>query len=94
MGCYASGGYYMNLDVWKGLPDSTKQIINTVNAEIPEKYADLTNQLYSKNTSQLKDARCVFSTLPDEEVQRWKALLVPKIYDDWIQKMERRSAGP
>ena len=90
MGCYASGSYYMNLDVWKALPENIKQIITETNAGIPDRYADMTNRLYKKNTSQLRDARCVFFTLPDEEVAKCKTILVPKIYDDWVKKMEKR----
>jgi len=90
MGCYASGGYYMNLDVWNELPDNIKQIIDETNAVLPERYADMTNQLFGKITGKLRDANCTFYTLPDEEVERCKNILLPKIYEDWTKKMDKR----
>ncbi len=90
MGCYASGGYYMNQDVWEGLPDDIKQIIDETNAAVPDRYVDLTNQLFTKITGKLQEAHCTFYTFPDAVVEDCKSILIPKIYDDWIQKMEKR----
>jgi len=90
MGCYASGGYYMNLDTWNKLPDDIKAIVRELTSQAPEVYADLTNKLLKKTTDALLKAKCRIYSLSPEEVERWKAKLVPRIYDDWIKEMEKR----
>jgi len=90
MGCYAPGAYYMNLDRWEKLPKEIKQIINKINEEGIDVYADISNKLLQRTTETLLAAKCNIYSLPRDEVLRWKAPLVPKTYDDWISEVEKK----
>jgi TRAP-type transport system periplasmic protein len=90
MGCYASGGYYLNLDTWKKLPPHIQQVIDEVNGLVPDVYVEMTNQLYANTTRQLKESGCHIYSLSNDEFARWKTVLVPGIYDEWIAKMEKQ----
>ena len=37
----------------------------------------------------LKDSGCNFYTLPEDEANRWKKLVVPALWNDWIEKEKR-----
>lgn len=87
MGCYATGGYYMNLDTWNSLPDDIKAIIDQINEEFPDVAAELSNELLQKTTETLLAAGNEVYCLPPKEIERWKAKLVPRIYEDWIKEM-------
>jgi len=90
MGCYATGGYYMNLDSWKGLPDDIKRIIDDLYDEHLDVYIGMANELGEKTTKALLARKCDIYSLPPSEVERWKAKLVPRTYDEWVKKMEKR----
>ena len=90
MGCYATGAYYMNRDVWSNLPDQMKKAIEDLRAEHLDVYIEMTNKLHQKTTEALRAGECDIYSLPQNEVQRWRDKLVPKIYDDWKDEMKKK----
>ena len=90
IGCFASGGYFMNLNTWNKLPDDIKEIIKKINAEFPDVGAEKSNEVLKKTTDTLLKAKVEIYSLPPDEVAKWKALLVPRIYDDWTKQMEEK----
>jgi TRAP-type C4-dicarboxylate transport system substrate-binding protein len=90
IGCYASGGYFMNLKTWNNLPDDIKKIIKKINEEFPDVGANMSNEILKKTTDTLLKAKVDIYSLPPEEVAKWKAVLVPHIYDDWVKQMEAK----
>lgn len=88
IGCYATGGYFMNLDVWDKLPDDIRSIINELYAEYPTKRTEIVDKELRETTDTMIAAGNEIYCLPPEEVARWKAKVVPMIYDDWVEKME------
>ena len=86
-GCYASGGYYMNLDTWNKLPDDIKSIVNQIDSEFVDKTAETANPLLKSTTELLLKNGANISTLSSEEQTRWKSVLLPGIYDTYIKKM-------
>lgn len=90
IGCYASGGYFMNLKTWNKLPDDVKQIITKVNDEFPDVAAKMSNEQLKQTTETLLKAKVDIYSLPPDEVAKWKAVLVPAVYDDWIKQMESK----
>lgn len=91
IGCYASGGYFMNLKTWTGLPDDVKQIIAKINEDFPDAAASISNEQLKQTTETLLKAKVDIYSLPADEVAKWKAILVPGVYDDWIKQMETKS---
>lgn len=87
LGCYASGGYFMNLNTWNKLPDDVKKIVTQLNQEFPDVAIKMQTELHKKTTDALKKANCTTYTLPAAELAKWKAILVPAIYDDWTKDM-------
>ncbi len=90
IGCYASVGYFMNLKVWNKLPQDIQKIIINVNDEFPDVAVKITNDLLKQTTETLLKAKVTIYSLPAEEAAKWKAILVPKIYDDWTKQMEAK----
>jgi TRAP-type C4-dicarboxylate transport system substrate-binding protein len=90
IGCYASGGYFMNLNTWNKLPDDIKKIVNQVNQEFPDVGIRMQNELHKKTTETLLKAKCNIYSLPANEIAKWKTVLVPAIYDDWTKDMESK----
>jgi len=90
MGCYATGGYYMNLDSWNRLPAHIKKIIDDLYAEHVDFYINSINKTGESTTKALLAAKCEIYPLAPSEVERWKAKLVPGLYDDWISKMTKK----
>lgn len=87
LGCYASGGYFMNLNTWNKLPDDIKTIINKLNQEFPDVAIKMQAELHKKTTDTLLKAKCNIYSLPANEIAKWKAVLIPAIYDDWMKDM-------
>ena len=85
LGCYASGGYFMNLKTWNKLPEDIKKIVNQLNNEFPDVAIKMQAELHKKTTEALLKAKCNIYSLSTGEVAKWKAVLVPAIYDDWIK---------
>jgi TRAP-type C4-dicarboxylate transport system substrate-binding protein len=90
LGCYASGGYFMNLNTWNKLPDDIKKIVTQLNWEFPDVAIKMQSELHKKTTDTLLKAKCNIYSLPADEIARWRAILVPAIYDDWIKDMESK----
>ncbi len=87
LGCYASGGYFMNLNTWNKLPDNIKTVVNQLNDEFPDVAIKMQAELHKKTTDTLLKAKCNIYNLPANEVTKWKTVLVPSIYDDWTKDM-------
>jgi TRAP-type C4-dicarboxylate transport system substrate-binding protein len=85
LGCYASGGYFMNLNTWNKFPDDIKKIVHQLNQEFPDVAIKMQAELHKKTTDTLLKAKCNIYSLPANEIAKWKAILVPAIYDDWIK---------
>jgi TRAP-type C4-dicarboxylate transport system substrate-binding protein len=90
LGCYASGGYFMNLNTWNKFPGDIKTIINQLSQEFPDVATKMQTELHKKTTDTLLQAKCNIYSLPANEVARCKGILVPAIYDDWIKDMESK----
>ena len=90
LGCYASGGYFMNLNTWSKFPDDIKKIVTQLSQEFPDVAIKMQGELHKKTTDTLLKAKCNIYSLPANEVARCKAILVPAIYDDWIKDMESK----
>ena len=90
IGCYASGGYFINLKTWAKLPDDIKQIIAKINDEFPDVAANMSNEQLKQTTETLLKAKVDIYSLPPDEVAKWKAILVPGVYDDWTKQMEAK----
>jgi len=90
VGCFVSGSYYMNLDTWDKLPDDIKAIIKDLNAEFTDQCIKSHNEDLKKTTETLLEAGKDIYSITPAEVERWKSKLVPKIYDDWVAKMESK----
>ena len=80
----------MNLNTWNKLPDDIKKIIAQFNQELPDVAAKMQTDLQKKTTDALLKAKCDTYTLPANEVAKWKAILVPAIYDDWTKDMSSK----
>jgi len=90
IGCYAAANYYMNLDTWNKLPKDVKEIIKQLNKDYLVERTKLQNQQLKETTETLIANENDIYCLPADEVERWKAKLVPKIYDDWVSEMEAK----
>jgi TRAP-type C4-dicarboxylate transport system substrate-binding protein len=90
IGCYASGGYFMNLNTWNKFPDDLKKIVNQLNQEFPDVAIKMQSELHKKTTDAALKAKCNIYSLSADEIAKWKAVLVPVIYDDWTKDMEAK----
>jgi len=77
----------MNLKTWNKLPEDIKKIVNQLNNEFPDVAIKMQAELHKKTTEALLKAKCNIYSLSAGEVAKWKAVLVPAIYDDWIKDM-------
>lgn len=90
LGCYTTGGYYMNLDTLNKLPVEIQKIINDLVGEYLDAYLEMVNEASNKTTKAMLAANCDIYSLTPAEADRWKAKIVPQIYNDWIEKVEKK----
>ncbi len=81
----------MNKDKWEALPEDIREKINKVNEQYFEEVAmglwDQQNEVAWKWA--VEETGMEEIILPDEEVERWKALIKP-IQDDYITKLNEK----
>ena len=90
MGCYTTGGYYMNLDTLNKLPAEIQKIVDDLVEEYPDVWVEMINKWSDKTIEAMHAAKCELYTLPVAEADRLKAKIVPRIYNDWIKKTEKK----
>jgi len=52
--------------------------------------ANMSNEQLKQTTETLLKAKVDIYSLPPDEVAKWKAILVPGVYDDWTKQMEAK----
>ena len=77
-----------NMDKWEALPDDVKKTIKDVNKDSIDMFMETYAKLEPKNIEPLKDVSN-FHVLSDEEMQRWKAKIVPEMWKNWIEKNKK-----
>jgi TRAP-type C4-dicarboxylate transport system substrate-binding protein len=91
-GSYNVGIVFMNKDRWNSLPPDVRKVIEEVNVRAIDIYNEVFAKAEAADVAPLKPAGCTFYTLPPDEMNRWKSLVVPGIWNDWIEK--QKQAGP
>ncbi len=87
-GSYNVGIVFMNKDKWNSLPADVRKVIEEVNARAIDIYDDVFAKAEAPDVAPLKPAGCTFYTLPPDEMNRWKNLVVPAIWNNWIEKQK------
>lgn len=88
-GNYGAMGIIMNKDKWNSLPKDIRKTIKEVN----DMGVDITSNIYAKEEQRyvepLIKAGCSFYTLPKDEAEKWKSLVVPDIYIEWVERNKK-----
>ena len=91
-GNYLTEVIIFNRKRFDSLPKDIQDIIITVSAETVSMYADLYSREEPAYVTPLKEAGCTFYTLPEAEMQRWRGLVLPMLWDGWIKKHSKGGA--
>jgi TRAP-type C4-dicarboxylate transport system substrate-binding protein len=84
-GSYTNQIICMNKDRWEGLPPDIRKIIEEVNAKGVDIYAEVFGNEEPRFVAPLKE-KCKFYSLPSSEAARWKDLVVPGIWNSWVER--------
>jgi len=88
MGIYASQATVINKSLWEKLPNDLQAIVNQLGEEFPYKSTELIMEINSKWIKEgLKNGAKVYA-LPEEELKRWKSIVTPRIWEDWLKARE------
>jgi TRAP-type C4-dicarboxylate transport system substrate-binding protein len=89
MGIYVSVATAINKNLWNKLPEDLKGIFNQLGEEFPKKSIEIIMALNAKWIEQgLKGGAKVYA-LPKGEMERWKNIVTPKIWEDWLKSREK-----
>lgn len=88
-GSYNVGIVFFNMDKWNSLPPEIRKVIEEVNTKAIDIYVDVFAKAEPPDVAPLKDSGCTFYTLPEGEMNRWKNLVVPGIWDNWIERQKQ-----
>ena len=88
-GSYNVGIVFFNKDKWDSLPPEIRKVIEEVNTKAIDIYVDVFAKAEPPDVAPLKDSGCTFYTLPPDEVTRWKNLVVPGIWNNWIERQKK-----
>jgi len=79
----------INKDKWNSLPEDIRNIIEEVNKKGVDIYTDLYARTEPDYVKPLQSAGCDFYTLPPDEAARWKNLIIPGMWNDWVAKHKK-----
>jgi TRAP-type C4-dicarboxylate transport system substrate-binding protein len=85
-GSYSIQYACFNKDKWDSLPADIRQVIEEVNKRGTDIYIDVYAKMEPDFIKPLKEGGCSFYTLPSQEVARWKSLVIPWMWDAWIER--------
>jgi TRAP-type C4-dicarboxylate transport system substrate-binding protein len=88
---YASNGTVISMDVWKKLPPDIQKKIEGLEPEAYEVILKTIMEANTKYTKVMKAAGVQFYRLPSQEEARWRELIVPMLWDEWVA--QRQKAG-
>jgi TRAP-type C4-dicarboxylate transport system substrate-binding protein len=91
-GNYATFAIVFNRDRWESLPPDIRRIIGEVNSRAIDMYTTLYAKEEPTYVSPLKKAGCSFYTLTGDEFARWKNLIVPWLWNEWVER--HKQYGP
>lgn len=89
MGPQAFFAIVMNLDFYNSLPDDLKEMVAQLNSEVPEQGTAILAQGTLEVYNQLKKEGKTINVLSAEEAQRWKNLVVPGLFDAWVEEVTK-----
>lgn len=89
MGCFVFNPIVMNLSFWNSLPDDIKGIITQINADLADQSIQLVAEPEFKVMDQLRSEGKTVYVLPPDEAKKWKDLVIPGLYDAWIEEMTK-----
>jgi TRAP-type C4-dicarboxylate transport system substrate-binding protein len=81
----------MNKDKWDSLPPDIRKIIEEVNKKGIDIYADVYKNEEPRYAAPLKE-KCNFYTLPSSEAMRWKNMVIPGLWNNWVER--HKQYGP
>jgi TRAP-type C4-dicarboxylate transport system substrate-binding protein len=90
-GSYTNQIICMNKDKWDSLPPDIRKIIEEINAKGVDIYAEVYKKEEPRYVAPLKE-KCQFYSLPSNEAARWKNLIVPGIWNSWVDR--NKQYGP
>ena len=88
-GSYSIQYVCFNKNKWDSLPVDIRQVIEEVSARGTDIYTDVYAKMEPESIAPLKEKGCSFYTLPSQEAARWKSLVVPWLWDDWIERNKK-----
>ena len=91
-GNYSTQYVCFNKDKWDSLPEDIRQVIEEVNKRGTDIYTDVYAKMEPDYIKPLKDGGCSFYTLPPQEAVRWRNLVVPWLWNVWIE--QNKKFGP
>ena len=78
---------YINRNTWKKLPADVQQKMEKICADMSFKYAEITQNGYTRFRSDFKKAGCEVRDMPDEDLQKWSQMGdLGSLPETWVKK--------
>lgn len=91
IGAQMTGGLGVNKDTWDGLSKDVQKVLRQLGQEYTVEHAKEVLARYEKFLGLMKAGKAKVSTLPAEEVEKWKAGL-PNLAAQWVEANKSKGA--
>lgn len=87
---FSANATAINLDLWKKLPPDIQKILDDLRPEAQNTCLEKIAEVTARYNKIMKDTGKVqWYVLPPAEANRWKALVVPALWDEWAATQEK-----
>ncbi|MBM2832783.1 MAG: C4-dicarboxylate transporter substrate-binding protein [Dehalococcoidia bacterium] len=88
-GIHSTTFFVMNMDTWKKLPPDIQKAFDKVMEDSIPVITDSLIKWDGIGTKGMQAANVNFYKLPPEEIARWKAKVLPTLWDDWLKQTDK-----
>ncbi len=92
LGAQVTGGLGINKDSWNKLSDDVRKVLTQLGEEYTVAHAQEVMKRYEIFLGKLEGAGAKVSTMPEAEVEKWKAGL-PNLAGNWVKANESKGAA-
>lgn len=88
-GIHSTTWFVMNLDAWKKLPPDVQKAFDKLWDDSIDVWTNTMIKWDAIATKGMQAAGVNFYKLPPDEVARWKAKILPALWDDWLKQTDK-----
>jgi TRAP-type transport system periplasmic protein len=90
IGTYSFTHVAMSMKTYNRLPHDIQKVVEDVSQEALERHPDVVAQFYRSGVKQSIDAGAKLARLSDAEKNRIKSIVVPYLWEQWLQETEKK----